>query len=79
VPESDDPNKLIKIRKERVGFDTIIKMVLSEAKEDGCLFIPFEETSKASMEVGKVPDLLQKKLSYSKVHLLDDKFGDGKV
>ena len=81
VPEGDDPNKLMKLVQERVEFDAIWEMVIAEAKEDGCLFIPFEETSKASLEAGKVPDFLemQKKQSVSKIRILDDKLDENRL
>jgi hypothetical protein len=36
---------MIKVAEERVEFDDIWEMLIAEAKSDGCLFIPFEETS----------------------------------
>jgi len=42
-----------------VEFDPVLEMVMAEARDDGCLLIPFEETSQASMANGHVPDLLE--------------------
>jgi hypothetical protein len=34
---------------DRVDLSSLTDFVIKEARDDGCLFIPFEETSKASV------------------------------
>lgn len=46
-----DEKKLTKIAELRVTFEAIWEVLLAESKADGCLFIPFEETSASVKQV----------------------------
>lgn len=50
VPDPSNPKLTRPAFEERVEFESIWHMLLQEARADGCLLIPFEETSKKYVE-----------------------------
>ena len=50
VPDPKNPKYEVKKTETRVEFEPLLEMLLEEARNDGCLMIPFEETSKKAVE-----------------------------
>ena len=45
IPNKDKPEYPIKTIEKRVSFKALYLKIVPLAKEDGCIFIPYEETT----------------------------------
>lgn len=62
-PNSKDPSKPIVVTEPRIAFQPLYDITYSKARTDGCIWVPFEETTETAMKKLKKNDYAEQTAS----------------